>query len=51
MITFETQMNSYNRMFQIIDIPPEAAHHLSTDDKEFPREGSLHLDNVHMRYR
>ncbi|CAD8103786.1 unnamed protein product [Paramecium sonneborni] len=53
LITYETQMNSYNRMFQIIDINPEPPHYIKEDDKHtnFPQDGRVKFDNVFMRYR
>ncbi|CAD8050089.1 unnamed protein product [Paramecium sonneborni] len=53
LITFETQMNSYNRMFQIIDIQPEAPHITQEDSKypDFPKDGRVKFENVFMRYR
>ncbi|CAD8164668.1 unnamed protein product [Paramecium octaurelia] len=53
LITFETQMNSYNRMFQIIDIEPEAPHVVEEDSKypDFPKDGRVKFENVYMRYR
>ncbi|CAD8134461.1 unnamed protein product [Paramecium octaurelia] len=53
LITFETQMNSYNRMFQIIDIVPEAPHYTKEDEQypDFPKDGRVKFDNVFMRYR
>lgn len=45
-------MNSYNRMFEIIDIPPESADHLPKDDTiDFPETGTIDFINVHMKYR
>ncbi|CAD8180189.1 unnamed protein product [Paramecium pentaurelia] len=53
MINFATQMNSYNRMFEIIDIPPEAPHIKQEDKKfnKFPLNGDIVFENVYMRYR
>ncbi|CAD8054070.1 unnamed protein product [Paramecium primaurelia] len=53
LITFETQMNSYNRMFQVIDILPEAPHFTKEDEKhpDFPKDGRVKFENVFMRYR
>ncbi|CAD8159179.1 unnamed protein product [Paramecium octaurelia] len=53
LITFETQMNSYNRMFQVIDIQPEAPHVKEDDSKypDFPKDGRVKFENVFMRYR
>ncbi|CAD8143738.1 unnamed protein product [Paramecium pentaurelia] len=53
LITFETQMNSYNRMFQIIDILPESPHVKEEDSKypDFPKDGRVKFQNVFMRYR
>ncbi|CAD8192264.1 unnamed protein product [Paramecium octaurelia] len=53
MINFATQMNSYNRMFEIIDIPPEAPHIKEDDEKlnKFPLNGDIAFENVYMRYR
>ncbi|CAD8195654.1 unnamed protein product [Paramecium octaurelia] len=53
LITFETQINSYNRMFQIIDILPEPPHNTEEDIKHsnFPKNGKVKFENVFMRYR
>ncbi|CAD8098745.1 unnamed protein product [Paramecium primaurelia] len=53
LITFDTQMTSYNRMFQIIDILPEPPHNVKEDDKhlDFPKDGRVKFENVFMRYR
>ncbi|CAK58832.1 unnamed protein product (macronuclear) [Paramecium tetraurelia] len=53
LITFETQIISYNRMFQIIDILPEPPHNTEEDFKHpnFPKDGKVKFENVFMRYR
>ncbi|CAD8116773.1 unnamed protein product [Paramecium sonneborni] len=52
-INFATQMNSYNRMFEIIDISPEAPHFKQDDENfhKFPQNGDIVFSNVYMRYR
>ncbi|CAD8094625.1 unnamed protein product [Paramecium sonneborni] len=53
LINFETQMNSYNRMFQIIEIKPEAPHKTKVDQQyqDFPKNGDVTFENIHMQYR
>ncbi|CAD8179809.1 unnamed protein product [Paramecium pentaurelia] len=53
MINVATQMNSYNRIFEIIDIPTEAPHIQQEDKKfnKFPLNGDIVSENVYMRYR
>ncbi|CAD8095839.1 unnamed protein product [Paramecium sonneborni] len=53
LINFATQMSSYNRMFQIIDIESEAPQIQEEDSKltNFPESGDIKFNNVQMRYR
>ncbi|CAD8086391.1 unnamed protein product [Paramecium sonneborni] len=53
LINFATQMSSYNRMFQIIDVESEAPQVKEEDSKlsNFPESGNIKFDNVYMRYR
>ncbi|CAD8094735.1 unnamed protein product [Paramecium primaurelia] len=53
LINLETQMSSYNRMFQVIEIKPEAPHQTKQDElyPDFPRNGDVTFENIHMQYR
>ncbi|CAK67718.1 unnamed protein product (macronuclear) [Paramecium tetraurelia] len=53
LINFATQMSSYNRMFQIIDVKSEAPQVKEEDRKisNFPESGDIKFQNVYMRYR
>ncbi|CAK69303.1 unnamed protein product (macronuclear) [Paramecium tetraurelia] len=53
LINFATQMSSYNRMFQIVDVDSEAAQVKDIDSKlpNFPESGDIKFENVYMKYR